>query len=192
MVFGSKVVKAGGAEPDAFESQIGQAILELEMNSDLKPQLRDLHITRAREIEFNNKKAIVIYVPVPKQKAFQKVQTRLVRELEKKFSGKHVVFIGERRILPKPMRGRRDPNKQKRPRSRTLTAVYDAVLEDLVFPAEVVGKRIRVKLDGSQLIKVHLDKNQQTTIEHKVDTFTSVYKKLTGRDVTFEFPENYL
>ncbi|XP_058118464.1 small ribosomal subunit protein eS7 [Anopheles ziemanni] len=192
MVFGSKVVKAGGAEPDAFEAQIGQAILELEMNSDLKPQLRDLHITRAREIEFNNKKAIVIYVPVPKQKAFQKVQTRLVRELEKKFSGKHVVFIGERRILPKPMRGRRDPNKQKRPRSRTLTAVYDAVLEDLVFPAEVVGKRVRVKLDGSQLIKVHLDKNQQTTIEHKVDTFTSVYKKLTGRDVTFEFPENYL
>lgn len=26
----------------------------------------------------------------------------------------------------------------------------------------------------------------------QVDTFTSVYKKLTGRDVTFEFPDNYL
>jgi hypothetical protein len=26
----------------------------------------------------------------------------------------------------------------------------------------------------------------------QVDTFTSVYKKLTGRDVTFEFPEPYL
>jgi len=72
-----------------------------------------------------------------------------------------------------------------------LTAVYDAILEDLVFPAEIVGKRVRVKLDGSQLIKVHLDKNQQTTIEHKVDTFTSVYKVLTGRDVTFEFPEPF-
>jgi hypothetical protein len=52
--------------------------------------------------------------------------------------------------------------------SHTLTAVYDAILEDLVFPAEIVGKRIRMKLDGSQLIKVHLDKNQQTNIEHKV------------------------
>lgn len=51
---------------------------------------------------------------------------------------------------------------------RTLTSVYDAILEDLVFPAEIVGKRIRIKLDGSQIIKVHLDKNQQTTIEHKV------------------------
>lgn len=38
--------------------------------------------------------------------------------------------------------------------SRTLTAVHDGILEDLVFPAEIVGKRIRVKLDGSRLIKV--------------------------------------
>lgn len=51
---------------------------------------------------------------------------------------------------------------------RTLTAVHDAMLEDLAFPAEIVGKRIRIKLDGSRLIKVHLDKNQQTNIEHKV------------------------
>lgn len=107
-------------------------------------------------------------MPIPQQKTFQKIQIILVRELEKKFSGKHVVVIAERKILPKPTRKARNPLKQKRPRSRTLTTVYDAILEDLVYPAEIVGKRIRVKLDGSQLIKVHLDKNQQTTIEHKV------------------------
>jgi len=49
-----------------------------------------------------------------------------------------------------------------------LTSVYDALLEDIVYPVEIVGKRIRVKLDGSQVIKVHLDKNEQTNIEHKV------------------------
>lgn len=54
------------------------------------------------------------------------------------------------------------------PSSRTLTAVHDAILEDLVFPSEIVGKRIRVKLDGSRLIKVHLDKAQQNNVEHKV------------------------
>lgn len=76
--------------------------------------------------------------------------------------------------------------------SRTLTAVHDNILEDLVFPAEIVGKRIRIRLDGSRLIKVHLDKNQQTNIEHKVDTFGAIYKRLTGKEVTFEFPEPYL
>lgn len=115
---------------------------------------------------------------MPKQKAFQKIQIRLVRELEKKFSGKHVVFVGERKILPKPTRNTRNPLKQKRPRSRTLTAVYDSILEDLVFPAEIVGKRVRVKLDGSQLIKVHLDKNQQTTIEHKVSSVLKCLNKI--------------
>lgn len=49
-----------------------------------------------------------------------------------------------------------------------MTAVHEATLNDLVYPAEIVGKRIRIKLDGSRLVKVHLDKNQQTTVEHKV------------------------
>ena len=49
-----------------------------------------------------------------------------MRELEKKFSGKHVVFIAQRRILPKPTR-KANKLKQKRPISHTLVAVHTAM-----------------------------------------------------------------
>ncbi|TKC41592.1 hypothetical protein EI555_006842 [Monodon monoceros] len=64
--------------------------------------------------------------------------------------------------------------------------MHDAILEDLVFPSEIVVKRIRVKLDGSRLIKVQLDKAQQNNVEHKVETFSGIYKKLTDWRVTKE------
>jgi small subunit ribosomal protein S7e len=44
---------------------------------------------------------------------------------------------------------------QVRPRSRTLTSVHNAILEDLVYPVLIVAKRMRVKLDGSRLVKVY-------------------------------------
>jgi small subunit ribosomal protein S7e len=78
----------------------------------------------------------------------------LTRELEKKFSDRHVVFIGQRRIMRKP--GRYSRQKQPRPMSRTLTKVHEKILEDLVFPTEIVGKRTRVCTDGRKVIKVYV------------------------------------
>lgn len=188
----NKVLKPGGEKADDFEATVGQALVELEANSDLKPQLRELFIIGAKEIDVaGGRKALVVFIPVPQLKQYQKIQNRLVRELEKKFSGRHVVFLAQRRILRRPTRKMKTKNKQKRPRSRTLTAVHDAILGDLVYPAEIVGKRIRIRLDGSRIIKAHLDKASQTTIEHKVDTFAAVYKNITGKEVTFEFATQF-
>lgn len=77
-------------------------------------------------------------------KSFQKIQVQLVHELEKKFSGKHVVFCSEfclsqlEKVTPKISKS-----------IPGTDAVHDLILEKLVFPSETVCKRVCSKLDGS-------------------------------------------
>ena len=163
-------------------------------------ELRPLQVSAVKEVDVKGgKKAYVIFVPMPQLKAFHKIQlryvqlrcpycrclfwfmfflqltpNRLTRELEKKFSDHHVVFIGQRRILSKPSS-----------RSRTLTWVHNAILEDLVFPTEITAKSLRVSTDGSKLVRCSLDSKDATSLEYKLETFSSVYRKLTGKDVAF-------
>ncbi len=37
-------------------------------------------------------------------------------------------------------------------------------------------------------MQVYLDPKERNTTEYKLDTFGAVYKKLTGKDVVFDFP----
>ena len=176
------------AEPDEFEASVAQELLNLEMTStELKASLRDLYITAAKEVDCGaGRKAILLYVPYKLRKSFNKVHQRLVRELEKKFSGRHVLIIAQRSILGKSY-ARNQKTSGPRPRSRTLTAVHDAILDDLVYPTEIVGKRTRVKLDGKRVLKVYLDSKDQANVEGRTDTFAAVYRKLTNKTVSFYF-----
>jgi len=154
-------------------------------NAELKAELKDLFINGASEVDVaGGRTAIVIHVPFRSLKSFHKIQQRLVRELEKKFSGKDVVIVANRRIAPVPTNNM----SRARPRSRTLTAVHTALLDDLVYPTEIVGKRQRFRLDGSRVMKIYLDAKDKNTTEYKLDTFSAVYKKLTGKEASFDFP----
>jgi len=161
-----------------------QALFDLEAtNAELKADLRDLFISGAAEVDTGAaRRAVVVRVPFRLLKAFHRVQARLVRELEKKFSGRDVVIVADRRVMRPPTNGKAIA----RPRSRTLTAVHAAILGDLVHPTEIVGQRVRYHLDGSRVLKVYLDPKDRNTTEAKLDTFGAVYKKLTGKDAVFE------
>ena len=154
---------------------------------DLKASLRDLYITAAKEVDCGyGKKAIILYVPFKLRKSFNKVHPRLVRELEKKFSGRHVIIIAQRTILGKSY-ARDAKTNGPRPRSRTLTSVHSAILDDICYPTEIAGKRTRFKLDGKRILNVWLDNKDQANVESRIDTFSAVYAKLTNQMVTFHF-----
>eukprot|EP00561_Arcocellulus_cornucervis_P013551 CAMPEP_0185799886 /NCGR_PEP_ID=MMETSP1322-20130828/571_1 /TAXON_ID=265543 /ORGANISM="Minutocellus polymorphus, Strain RCC2270" /LENGTH=186 /DNA_ID=CAMNT_0028495491 /DNA_START=65 /DNA_END=625 /DNA_ORIENTATION=- len=183
----SKIRKSSGS-PDEFELQVAQEILNLEMSSnDLKGPLKDLFITAAKEVDCGaGKKAIVLYVPYKLLKSFNKIHQKLIRELEKKFSGRHVLVIAQRTILGSSYK-RTTRSAAPRPRSRTLTAVQDAILEDIVYPTEISGKRTRCKVDGKRIVKVYLDSKDQANVEPRTATYAAVYGKLTNKQVSFVF-----
>ncbi|KAF9597575.1 hypothetical protein IFM89_019943 [Coptis chinensis] len=95
-------------------------------------------------------------------------------------------MVATRRVLSPPKKG----SAIVRPRSRTLTAVHDAMLEYVVYPAEIIGKRIKYHSDGSKIMKVYLDSKERNNTENKLETFAGVYRKLSGKDVVFEYPSS--
>ena len=48
--------------------------MELEGSADLRQVLRDVFFLGAKEVDAAGKKAICVYVPVPQQQQFQKIQ----------------------------------------------------------------------------------------------------------------------
>merc|ERR1712028_150587 len=137
---------------------------DLEINNEeLRPTLKNLHIVAAREVRVNNSTAaIVVFVPYRLRELFRKNQVRLVCELEKKFSGQHVVLVAQRKIQDKEKHSNRKASKgQVRPRSRTL-------------------------MDGNKQIKVELENPYE--VSEKLDTFSAVYAALTGKSASFSLP----
>lgn len=187
----SKLVVKQGVKPTELELTVAKAIFELQSSSnEIAADLCALQLYGARELDLENgRRALVLVVPVPQLKGWQKIHSRLVHELGKKLGGadRAIVMIAHRRIMGKPERKNLRSAKHQRPRSRTLTAVHENWLEDLVYPTEIVGKRMRVK-NGSRSTKVLLDAKDQANAESKVDVLAGVYRKLTGKEITFEFP----
>mmetsp|Transcript_49437 Transcript_49437/g.110861 ORF Transcript_49437/g.110861 Transcript_49437/m.110861 type:complete len:196 (-) Transcript_49437:49-636(-) len=187
-----KILKPKGAAPTDLEEEVAKALFDIEVSpaSDIKAELKDIYISGAKEVEVKagGRKAIIVYFPYRVWRSAKKIQGRLIRELEKKFSKKHIVFVANRTILDKNFRRK---GFKVRPRSRTLTSVHEAILDDVVGPTEVIGKRTRISVDGSKLLKVFLDPKDKDkeNVESKLSTFSAVYKKLTNKEAVFKFPD---
>mmetsp|Transcript_13073 Transcript_13073/g.34567 ORF Transcript_13073/g.34567 Transcript_13073/m.34567 type:complete len:194 (+) Transcript_13073:63-644(+) len=186
-----KIVKEKGAAPTELEEEVAKALFDIEVSpsSDIKAELREITISAAKEMDVGKSgKAVVVHFPFRVWKTVQKVQGRLIRELEKKFNKKHIVFVANRTILDKNFRRK---GLKVRPRTRTLTSVHEAILEDLVGPTEIVGKRTRIGVDGSKILKIFLDPRDKDkdNVESKLATYAAVYSKLTNKEAVFMFPD---
>jgi len=132
----------------------------------------------------NKKKGLLVTIPFKSLAIFRKIHAPVVEELERKFKRPVIVVANRTIISPRAPRHK----SLKRPRSRTLTDVHEAILEDIVFPVQIVGKRCRVKTDGSRHYKVFLDPlEKKESVEAKLDFMSHIYQQLATRKVDFVF-----
>jgi small subunit ribosomal protein S7e len=172
-----------------LEDEIAKSLLQLEINNaGLKEHLSQVFINSADLVEYKQadgsaSKTLVVRIPFRSFPGFRKVAEKVVAHLESKFNWP-VIVIANRTIISKHAKKHRT---QKRPRSRTLTAVHAAVLEDICYPASITGRSTRVTLDGKKHMKVFLDPLDKEKIESKLDAIGHIYHKLTTHKISLHF-----
>jgi len=188
MKHSAHLILRGKQYPNMIEKYVAGAIHAIAAASpkEIKDSLRPLRILKATElkVEGGKKNLVIVTIPFGQRNEYRKVQSMLTERLEKRFASKHFVFVARRKILPKV---NRDGSKAVRPRTMTITHAHEAILDDIVFPASIAGKRVRVS-NGHKTSIVLLSDKDKARLQPKVKSLAAAYKKLTGNVVTFEFP----
>jgi small subunit ribosomal protein S7e len=151
------------------------------LDAESKKQAAIIRVVKAVEYTYQKDKSFVlVYFNHRSNKILlTAVYKKLVTELEKKLK-KTVLLLSTRKIQSRWIKENRT---QTRPNSRTLSAVYSAILDELLLPGIIIGFRTRVRLDGSSFSKIVLDKTEQHFLEDRVEAIRAAYKKLTHRDI---------
>jgi small subunit ribosomal protein S7e len=158
-------------------------------NPNLKKDLEAIKIEGANEITIaDNKKCYLVQVNESSIKNLQNAHTDIVKKLENHLNVP---------VLIVPFRKTINGNLYRKyvgkatPRTKTLTAVYDSLLEDLLYPATIVGKRTRFQKGKNKLFKVFVDAIDKESVEYKSNAISTTYKALTNRELVIEFPAHY-
>lgn len=71
-----------------------------------------------------------------------------------------------------------------------MTSVQESLLTELLLPGVIISDRVRVRLDGSQVRKLTVDKTEQHFLEERTDAIKKAFKQLTTREIEVEFDKD--
>ena len=152
---------------------------------DHKAELETLKIEHANEVIIeDDQKCYLIQISTQNLAGFKKVHALLTKKLEEHLSNTVIIIPSRKRVNGKEYR---TYVSKKVPRDRTLTSVFDAYLDDILFPATIVGKRIRYQVGKPRTYKVLVDPLDKEAVEYKLPAMTACYLALTNRKLEIEF-----
>jgi small subunit ribosomal protein S7e len=157
-----------------------------ESNSEYREDMKNVKIENVTEFKYeDNKTFVLVNVNESGVKSLQRVHVDLVKRLESNL-GKPVIVIPSRKTV--------DGKKYRKfigkkvPRTRTLTYVRENLLEDLLYPATIVGKRTRYPRGQQKQLKVLVDAVDRDVLSSKTSAICVGYKSLTGHELSIDFP----
>lgn len=170
-----------------IESQAGHALQDIISHFDGENKRIGSFIEVDKVIEIpvgKEKPAVLIYFSYKSQKVLlTHLYKKLVSELEKKLKTT-VLLVAARNIQSRWIKKNRT---QKRAYSRTLTSVRENLLNELLLPGNIISDRTRVRLDGTSIRKIVIDKAEQHFLEERTEAIKSAFKKLTTKDIEITF-----
>jgi small subunit ribosomal protein S7e len=166
-----------------IEQSTGNALIDIISHFEGENKRIGSFIEINRVVEVPNgkdKPSILVYFSYKSRKVLLlPIQKKLISELEKKLKTT-VLLVCARNIQSRWIKKNRT---QKRPFSRTLTSVYEEILTELLLPGIIISDRTRVRLDGSSVRKLVLDKTDEHFFEDRSQAIINAYKKLTNREI---------
>merc|ERR1740116_500425 len=171
----SKLMKKEGKHSE-LEEEVAKTLQHFEQAKENAQHLQHLKLVYVNSAEHVEHKAahgaveryIMIRIPFRSLASFRKVAKQVIDMLENKFK-QPVVVIANRTIISTRAVSHAS---QKRPRSRTLKAVHNAILDDICAPSSVTGRQIRMTAEGRKIEKVFLDPLDREVMEPRLDSLS--------------------
>lgn len=150
-----------------------------------KAELEKIKVETVNEVEMKDegKKCYLIQLSCEDEKLLKKAHQTLVKKLEDNLNNHVVIIPSVKRINGKLYEKYISKTV---PRKRTLTAVFDKYLDDVLYPATIIGKRIRYPSGSIRQFKVKVDPLDKELVENKLSAITACYKALTNRELDIE------
>merc|ERR1711913_5416 len=184
-----KRLAIGNRQATDLEKEIAKVIYDLaQSSSENRADFKNIYIAGAREFQINQlgkreKRVVLIYVPYPSLKSAQKLHFKIVTEIQKRKSIQ--AFITAKRTIQS--KWIKVHHSQTRPRSRTLTSVFDSILDDLLVPGNITARRVRHKLNGKLIYKIWVNEENRPYLEERADAISQIYEALTHRSIEIDF-----
>ena len=152
---------------------------------DHKAELESIKIEHVNEVQMNDsQKCYLIQISTQNLNGFKKVHSLLTKKFEQHLSDTVILIPKRKRVNGKEYR---KFVSKKVPRDKTLTAVFDGYLDDILYPAIIVGKRVRYSVGKKRTYKVIVDPLDKEMVEYKIPAITACYKAITNRILEIEF-----